>query len=105
MKRLNLRRGLNRIYLVISILWCLWVLWLPIQGRNDDYRFFAMSANGSYEWCQQARVKSLQQCEDEREAKLAEADRNILAKNPYLRVTDGSYVGLLRFPVDRKSTR
>jgi hypothetical protein len=58
-----------------------------------------MSANGSYEWCQQARVKSLQQCEDEREAKLAEADRNILAKNPYLRVTDGSYVGLLRFPV------
>jgi len=97
MKRLNFRRGLNRIYLVLSILWCLWVLWLPVHARDQDYGLGVRFAYEAYDSCLQAGLGA--PCSDDRNARLAEAERNTLAKNPYLYVTDGSYAKLLLFPV------
>jgi hypothetical protein len=97
MKRLNFRRGLNRIYLILSILWCLWVLWLPVHARDQDYGLGVRFASEAYDLCLQAGLGA--PCSDDRNARLAEAERNTLAKNPYLYVTGGSYAKLLLFPV------
>jgi hypothetical protein len=97
--RLNLRRGFNRIYLILSLLWCLWVLWWPIKGRNDKYSFYVLNAYGDWRGCLENRLKSSQQCAFERDTALADAKRDTLDGNPYLWASGGSYATLLLFPV------
>ena len=98
MKRLNVRRGFNRIYLVLSILWCLLVLWFPIQIQNDEISRYVTAASLDLTSCTHAGLKSLQQCDNEFAASMAAGKRNTAA-NPYLSFTGDSYVRLLLFPV------
>jgi hypothetical protein len=96
--RFNLRRGFNRIYLVITIVWCLYVLWYPVKARNKEYIGAYNYASSSFDGCRALPGNSYQQCWDKQHAMEAEAKRDILDPNPYLRFTGGSYVLLLFLP-------
>lgn len=97
--RLNLRRGFNRIYLVLTILWCLWILWWPVKSRNEAYSGAFSRAYTSFDLCRDIPGGSHEYCVKTREAALAEAKRDTLDKNPYLWASGGFNASLLLFPV------
>jgi hypothetical protein len=99
MRRVNLSRGLKRIYLVLTIAWCLWVLWWPVKARNEEYKGDYLRASLTFDTCRALATNSYQQCSDQQEVALAEAKRSTIDKNPYLWATDGSYAMLWLFPV------
>ena len=97
--RLNLRRGFNRIYLILAILWCFWVLWLPVKARNEEYSRHFRDAYDDWTGCRDNHLKSIQQCDVERDTALAEAKHNTLDKNPYLWASGGFNAWLVLLPV------
>lgn len=85
MAAINARRGLNRIYLVLTVVWCLFVLWFPSKTAQEDYDRHEFLANAEFDNCNYFNrhagrppdepVRSQEECENERRIALGKAAR------------------------------
>ncbi len=104
MAKINPRRGLNRIYLVMTVIWCLFVLWVPSKTAQDDYNRHESLAKSEFDICNDVRlhgslfndqpVRSEQECSNERHVALDKATK----EDTYVG-TIGGYLQLFWLPV------
>src|SRR3954447_26517774 len=53
--KITIRHGLNRVYLVLSVLWCLVVILFPLKISRDVYQSRESIANADFSLCNKWR--------------------------------------------------
>ena len=112
MTEVNIRRGANRIYVVLTVVWCFVVLLLPFELRRREFEVEMQAPTAYYNTCTNTCTsaalrrplydslgnkpsgKSYEECSDEFHRDLDE----VAARNTYVAFM-GGYLGLLWLPV------